>query len=373
MSRIALVYVYSPVTTPDHVNLGEAFAAHGHEAYLFTGNDAGEINVAACTSKGWSELDRISGSPALWTDSRRAWAAMGRSVAMRLRSLHPKLVLVYVAKSAWAVPLFGPRDASYILDVRQAGRSHDPGARGALSDAATRVRFLAERCVLFDGMSFLTGEQQQWALPAYRARLSHVVPLGVPAAFLTTPRHPSTSGTIEFIYSGTLATERRLESLIEAAAIVRRTTDRFMLTLAGPDGSSGHYSRLATSMGLEPVTRFTGTLGMTELALSIQRAHVALAYIPLTRVYAHQPSLKALEYRALGIPLIGTATAHNRELIVEGRNGLVTGDSPEQLAGAMLTAMQPGWLAQASVEAQAMRAGITWEDVARRYLDTFLA
>lgn len=373
MARIALVYVYSPVSTPDHLHLAQAFAACGHEAYLFTGNDSGQIDSSACTSAGSKELDVLPGSPALWAGSRRAWARAARAIGVRLKALRADLVFVYLPKAAWLVPLFGPRKTTYILDVRQAGRSHDPGVRGALSDVATRIRLLGQRCLLFDGMSFLSREQQRWAVGLPSAWLSHVVPLGVPAAFLTTPRQPSTSGTTEFIYSGTLATERRLEVLLEAAAIVRRTANRFMLTLAGPDGSNGHYSRVVQSMGLESVVRFTGALGMAELALSIQRAHVALAYVPLTRVYTHQPSLKAIEYRALGIPIIGTATAHNRQLILEGKNGLVIDDSAEQLADAMLATMQPGWLARASALAQAMRSGITWEHVARRYIETFLA
>jgi glycosyltransferase involved in cell wall biosynthesis len=204
------------------------------------------------------------------------------------------------------------------------------------------------------------------------AWLSHVVPLGVPAAFLTAPRRQASSGPIDFIYIGTLATERRLESLLEAAAMVRRTEPCFSLTLAGPDGSSGHYARLARSMGLEALVRFTGALDTVDLAACIQRAHIGLAYIPLTRIYRHQPSLKALEFRALGIPMIGTATAHNRALIVDNVNGLLTGDSPQELADAMRKAMRPEWLAPSSERAEAMRAGTTWDEVARQYLETFL-
>lgn len=372
MGRIALIYVYSPVTTPEHLNLGQAFAAAGHEAYVFTGNEAGGIDSAVCTAAGWKQLGSLPGSPALWIGSRRSWATAGRTIGARLRALRPDLTFVHVSKAAWSVPLFGPRETRYVLDVRQAGRSHDPGLRGTLSDVVTRIRLLVQRLFLFDGMSFLTREQQRWALGGHTVWLSHVVPLGVPAAFLTAPRHPSAMGWTDFIFSGTLATDRRLESVLQAAAIVRRSSDHFAVTMAGPDGSGGHYARLVRSMGLESVVCFTGALGTADLAARIQRAHVALAYIPLTRVYTHQPSLKALEYRALGIPMIGTATAHNRELIVEGVNGFVVDDSPEQLAAAMLKAMQPGWLARASEQAEAMRSGVTWDDVARRYLETFL-
>lgn len=373
MIRVALVYVYSAVNTPGHINLGQAFAAGGHEAYTFIGNDAGGIDCAVCRAGTWTPLGSLPGSPVLWTAARWAWATALRAVAARLRALRPDLTLVHVPKAAWAVPLFGPRQTTYVLDVKQAGRSHDPGARGALSDFVTRIRLLAERCVLFDGLAFLTREQQHWALGRQLAWLSRVVPLGVPAAFLTAPRRPPASHRVDFIYSGTLAPERRLESLLEAVAIARRSTNCFSLILAGPDGSDGHYARLVQSMGVESLVRFTGRLGTADLAACIQRAHVALAYIPLTRVYTHQPSVKALEYRALGIPMIGTATAHNRALIVDGANGVVTGDSPEHLADAMLTAMQPGWLARASKQAEAMRCGLTWEDVARQYVETFLS
>jgi hypothetical protein len=70
--------------------------------------------------------------------------------------------------------------------------------------------------------------------------------------------------------------------------------------------------------------------------------------------------------------MIGTATAHNRALIVDNVNGLLTGDSPQELADAMRKAMRPEWLAPASERAEAMRAGTTWDEVARQYLETFL-
>ena len=198
------------------------------------------------------------------------------------------------------------------------------------------------------------------------------MPLGVPSAYLTVPRQPRV-GPVDFIYIGTLATERRLESLLEAAAILRRlSVEAFSLTLAGPDGSGGHYARLVHSMGLDAFVRFTGALEIADLAMRVQRAHVGLAYVPLTRVYTHQPSLKALEFRALGIPMIGTATAHNRALIVDNVNGLITGDSPQQLADAMLRATQPEWLVSASARAETMRVGTTWDEIAKQYLETFL-
>jgi len=97
---------------------------------------------------------------------------------------------------------------------------------------------------------------------------------------------------------------------------------------------------------------------------------VALAYVPeLPADWMYHPTLKVLEYRALGLPIIATDFRPNREIVENGVNGLLVENTPESIAAAMLRYIcDPGFLARSSAEAQSRRAGLPWNNVADQYL-----
>ena len=97
---------------------------------------------------------------------------------------------------------------------------------------------------------------------------------------------------------------------------------------------------------------------------------VALALVPERPAdWMYHPTLKILEYRALGLPIIATDFAPNREFVTEGANGLLVSNTAESIAAAMLRFIaEPGFLADRRAAAQTMRTGLVWPKVADQYL-----
>ena len=100
---------------------------------------------------------------------------------------------------------------------------------------------------------------------------------------------------------------------------------------------------------------------------------VALAYVPeLPADWMYHPTLKVLEYRALGLPIIATDFRPNREVVEDGANGLLIDNTPESIAAAMLRYIcDSDFLAHSRATAAARREGLTWDAVATQYLTLY--
>jgi glycosyltransferase involved in cell wall biosynthesis len=360
---IALAECYSAISTPAYRHLADAYRQTGERAFVLRVDSQG---VLRCL--GPEDVDAISPRQTThqWRHpNARSWAAIARQMALMLHQLSPDVVFVNMARMGWLLPVLGPK-ALYINDVRQAGRSHDESLRAVVSDLKTKGALrLGYKTKLFERVSFLTPEAAQWALGSGWARAGLVIPLGVPTQFSDEPVHPVTSGEREFIYSGTISRTRRLETLVEAAGLLKTEGLRLKVTLLGPDAADGYYHRLVGSQGLSDVVALTGPLAGARLAERLAAAHVALAYIPITRVFKHQPSLKALEYRALGLPMIGTNTSGNRDLIQPDQNGLIVDDNAQSLAAAMRRYITDGaFFSKCRAWAAEHRTVPTWPEVA---------
>jgi glycosyltransferase involved in cell wall biosynthesis len=69
--------------------------------------------------------------------------------------------------------------------------------------------------------------------------------------------------------------------------------------------------------------------------------------------------------------VVATDFAPNRELVVEGRNGLLVENGPAALAQAMLRFVQDrAFLAECRGHAQAMRQGTPWNEIVELYEQT---
>jgi glycosyltransferase involved in cell wall biosynthesis len=176
---------------------------------------------------------------------------------------------------------------------------------------------------------------------------------------------------IRFVYTGTISRVRRLEHLIEACRRLNVRRKDFSVDFVGPDASEGFYERLVCDVGLEGRVRFLPAVPYAEVASLVSGYDVALAYVPDVQDWRYQPTLKVLEFRALGIPVIASDNEPNREVVQDGVNGLLIGGDVDELARAMERfAADRGLLRACRREARRMRRGRTWEESAREYLDT---
>jgi glycosyltransferase involved in cell wall biosynthesis len=100
------------------------------------------------------------------------------------------------------------------------------------------------------------------------------------------------------------------------------------------------------------------------------KSDVALAIVPDEPIdWKFQPTLKLLEYRALGIPILANDNAPNCEIVANEVNGLIVSNSAEGISKGMLRFIEaPDFLDECRKNAQRMRTGTTWSDVAERYI-----
>ena len=96
---------------------------------------------------------------------------------------------------------------------------------------------------------------------------------------------------------------------------------------------------------------------------------VGLAYVPDRPTWHYQPTIKVLEYRALGMPIISTDVASHREVVEQNVNGLLCADSPEAIAEAMGQFInQPQFFEETLQNARNIRRGNSWLDIADMYI-----
>jgi len=203
-------------------------------------------------------------------------------------------------------------------------------------------------------------------------RWATVVPLGVDARFLSAPArvHADDEGyKVRFLYIGSLSRVRKLDRLLAAAALLKQRTNNFELHLVGPDNAEGYYQTEVKRLGLDDVAAVLPAVAYTDIPQVVSAADVAIAYVPEEPTdWQYQPTLKVLEYRALGVPIIATDVRPNRQEVDDGVNGLLCGNDPAAWASAMATFVDHSERVAAFCHrAQAMRRALSWRDVAEMY------
>lgn len=297
---------------------------------------------------------------------------------------HHKPDIVQVNPSSihglWLLPIGMPRRTSFVLDWRQIAERASTGRIGRLKDRWASVRRSFYSTVLYDRACFLHAAGAKQVLGSDWSRWGTVVPLGVDAIFLQQKHSQQNQGNpqpkstvVRFLYIGTLSRVRRLEQLLFAAQRLRegRGTARvaFQLTLIGPDTSAGFYQQQIEQLGLADIVVIKPPLPYEEIPQEALCYDVALAYVPEQPTdWQYHPTLKVLEYRALGLPILATDFEPNRAVVEEGINGLLASNQIESFAAAMARFIDDReFLTRCRRNAERMRAGATWRDVAELY------
>lgn len=377
--HILLGQFYSNQPTPAYDEIATALRASGHTVWIGTPNETGDI----LWNDGNSTVARQSAASPDWLNKR----FIPRSVARRLnifvrlrrvrrfiRQVRPDVVQINVANAFRWLPVLMPRPTRFILDVRQTNETHGEGLVGrAVSFLRNKSRGFYSRFI-FDRTCFLHWAGAEHVLGPDWQRWATVVPMGVDGRFLSAkagpaddrPRH---GDQLRFIYVGRLSRRRLLERLIDASALVRRRTSGFKLVFVGHDQSEGYYQEYAGKLDLGDTVEFLPPVPYASVPDVLLQHDVALAYVPEQPAdWQFHPTLKVLEYRALGMPIIATDFLPNRELIEDGINGLLIENTPESIAQAMLRfSTDPQFLADCRRHAQASREGVTWPQVAGQY------
>ncbi len=380
--HVLLAQFYSSQPTPPYDNIAAALRAHGHTAWVGTPNTAGDVvwyegdRIVAtqpAVPRASSRLARLPGIRSLAERSRRG--AQVRLVRDFIRQVNPDVVQVNATGLYRYLPVGMPRDIHFVLDVRQINEQHGTGFVGGLrSRYLNGMRGVYSRW-LYERTCFLHAAGAEHVLGPDWARWATVVPMGVDPQFLMARTHDATLPTSEshpvsFIYVGRLAKRRMLERLIEAAALVRQKSGHFCLALMGYDAAEGHYQTVISQQGLADVVQIKPPVPYESVPEAVLGYDVALAYVPeIPADWKYHPTLKVLEYRAMGLPIIASDFAPNRDVVTEGVNGLLVENDVNAIAEAMLRFISDRpFLDACRRHAQTMRMGVTWEEVAEQYV-----
>jgi glycosyltransferase involved in cell wall biosynthesis len=376
--HIALVQFYSSTPTPDYEAIASELRARGHILWVATPNESGDLawndgTRIVAIQRGPTPLpDAVLRARLVASVLRRA-----RSISFMLRvrgflrAARPDVVQVNPTLGAFLLPLFMPRQIWFILDIR-----HISGAAadiiGKLRDRlAIRTWQICSRFI-YDHACFPSVPAARIVLGENWPRWGSVVPVGIDQHFLTFDQARPASGNhnspVRFIYIGTLSRYRSLEQILLAVQLMLQETNEFQVDFVGPDGGDGYYHDLVSELEVNSVVTIKPQVPYRDVPEVVSSYDVALAYMPSFPDWLYQPTLKILEYRALGMPILATDFGSNREVVENGINGLLVQDSVESLAEGMLRFItDQDFLNRCSANARIMRRGTTWFEVANLY------
>jgi glycosyltransferase involved in cell wall biosynthesis len=378
--NIALLQFYSHAPAPDLHEMARWLRSWGHRVVVATpdrtGNlvwDDGKGSMASQKRppRSVSPLGRVPVIRSLLERGSRIRFLWG----VRKFLLAEKFDVVQVNPSRYeALLVLGlPASTLAVLDVRQAGEVSDGSLRGNFRNWRVRTGLRLDVALAFDHACFATEAAAERILGERWRDRATVHRVGQDPSFLThrwDESKPARSGdTVRFIYTGTLSRVRRLERVIEAIGRLRKLTEDFSVDFAGPDASDGFYERMVREGGLERWVRFIPAVPYAEVASLVSAYDVGLVYVPDVQDWQYQPTLKILEFRAIGMPVVATDNAPNREIVDHEVNGLLIGETVDDLVRAMERFVTDrSFLESCRREARRMRRGRTWEESARGYL-----
>lgn len=384
--HIVLAQFYSHVVTPDYDEIARILRERGHRAWVATPSENGSIEW-------WDgqELVGVQTVPTLNKAFEKTLGPFGRRirdyrhmwrVRRFLQQVRPDVVQVNPASvhGIWLLPIASRGSMRFVIDWRQIGEGDSRGVLGFAKRWWISLRRKILSRLFFDKACFLHEAGAVRVLGPNWDRWAAIVPLGVDHRFLEIERHTQDSpedatNAVQFLYIGTLSRVRKLERLFEAVAILKKQAANFHVALVGPNRAGDYYSTLITELEIESLVSLHPPVAYQDVPKVILKYDVAFAIVPEEPAdWQYHPTLKVLEYRALGVPIIATDVAPNRDVVQNGLNGYLVQNTPEDFADAMYRFVHdPVRLQQITSEAQAMRAGRPWESIVDLYLhDVYL-
>jgi glycosyltransferase involved in cell wall biosynthesis len=377
--KIALLQFYSHAPAPDYREMAAALRSWGHTVWLATPTAEGAI--------AWSDGQSVVATQAGVHGRGRHAPVPGTGwIASRLGQLSLLLrVRRFLLETGWDViqivpyaydallTIGVPRSTCCVLDVRQAGEVGGGGILGRIRNWKVRVGLRVSVRIFFDHSCFATGAAAARVLGRGWERLGSVHAVGQHPSFLgyrwgEPGEVRPTRDRVRFIYVGSISRVRRLERLLEGTRVLKEQSTLFTLDLIGTDHAGGYYQTMAVALGVGEYVRFHEPVPYDQVAAMVSGYDVAVAYAPREPDWEVQPTLKVLEFRALGMPILATESSPNRAVVTDGVNGVLTADDAVSVAGGMLRFITDrAFLKSCTERARTMRQGRTWADAAAEY------
>lgn len=230
-------------------------------------------------------------------------------------------------------------------------------------------------------LAFVQSDEMQRVLEArgVRMRAPLAVPMGVDHEAIReilarddSAITPSAAGWLAqaraaetVVYLGTVEENRRLEMALDAFATVLRVRPEALLLIIGDADEPGDIEKLKTlarELGISDRVVFTGWLDMATAWQLVRAARVGFSPCPRGVLYDVASPTKAVEYMALGLPVVANDLPDQAFVIGRSGGGLCTPLDPGAFAEAMIELLSEPEAAQ-----ERGRAGQRWALENRNY------
>ncbi len=157
----------------------------------------------------------------------------------------------------------------------------------------------------------------------------HLLPLG---AQISNLKPSLLNNKIKMVYVGTFQ-NRNLEKSICGVCKFKNENQsidiEYVIYGSGSDNTINNIKNKIDEYNANDYIKLNGYLLHEELYSVLSRFNVGLSFIPKTKYFDVQPPTKTFEYIAAGLITVATNTQANKEIIIDGSNGILIEDSSE--------------------------------------------
>ncbi len=192
------------------------------------------------------------------------------------------------------------------------------------------------------------------------------LPYGTLDEFLSIPRKPPKK-PYTLLYIGNLIPLKNVDVIIKALSLL---PEYYILKIVGDGPYRKQLEELVKSLGIEGRVEFVGRVPHNLISRYLAKSHALI----LVSSSEGRPNV-VLEALASGLPVIVSDIPGNRELVEDGKNGIIVPlNSPEHLSKSIqsLFEEQEKWQEFSRKGREfVIREGLTWTDTARKHVKLF--
>ena len=243
-----------------------------------------------------------------------------RKIAQEFR---PNLIHVFIHAGCGLYPLVMRTrpGMKFVLDIRS------PLLRTGLLRRVVQLKNKAE-VLAYDAIGAHSIESA-WTVVG-KQRYIHWLPPGVALQDILWSAARPSPNPLRAVYIGSLHRSRNSLAMVDAIIQANQQV-RVELDIFGQGEDVESIRQRIKNVHLEDRIRVRGLIPRHELYNRLRTYDLGLSYVP-KRLYDGAPPLKAAEYLAAGLAVIATNTIGNRMFIENGKNGILTDDTPAKFA-----------------------------------------
>ncbi|MEN8134883.1 MAG: glycosyltransferase [Thermodesulfobacteriota bacterium] len=205
--------------------------------------------------------------------------------------------------------------------------------RSGSTNKNTLLRFLYDAGMHFESIFFknVTIISRSLAEKLHLAKKGLILPIGSAHISSTVKSFEE----VKLLYVGTLSNRHIERTIIGISCFLKKAPKNINLlyTVIG-DGYYGEVEYLRTlvkELKLSSRVKIVGRIPFTQLTKYFDNHNTGVSFVPITPFFDVQPVTKTFDYLLSGMPVIGTATTENKN-VINDENGVLVDDTVEGFA-----------------------------------------